>query len=222
MDCRFLLEIIAEQVQTYLNFLARSTQPVVKARMTPTIPNHQPKLPGLTPPGTGTFMPNKPAIRFNGTKIVAKTVILPSNLFALEPFSVWLRVICVRWLEWLRLSIFSKWAKLDIMVTMWSWTSERYSPTSPRGATMYASLHFFAKPLITSALPPSRRLSDMTVLRHRPICWSVARESSNRAVKTLSSIVSVSRSISSGEACRPPQADSRRVLVASVRVVSPK
>ena len=38
----------------------------------------------------------------------------------------------------------------------------------------------------------------------------------------VSEVELLSRSISSGEARRPPQADSRRVLVASVRVISPR
>ena len=54
--------------------------------ITLTIPkNHASDVVSL--PGTGTFIPNNPQIRFSGTRIVAITVILLSVLFVWLPLN---------------------------------------------------------------------------------------------------------------------------------------
>ena len=83
------------QAYTSFNLFAVKPQINVNVTITPTIPNHQPS-PVDSLPGTGTFMPNNPAIRFSGTKIVAKTVILPNRAFARDPCSICAKLICER------------------------------------------------------------------------------------------------------------------------------
>lgn len=67
---------------------------------------------------------------------------------------------------------------------------------SPRGVTEYCSLQRLEKPLMTSALPPRRRMRLMTFLRRPPIWGRKALKSSTRAIKTWSSIASDSISTS--------------------------
>lgn len=91
---------------TYLILFATTINVNVMSAIKPTIPPHIYN-PSTFSPGTWTFIPKSPAIKFNGTKIVAKTVIRESKSLAREPCSIWFREIWERWLEWLRLSIFS-------------------------------------------------------------------------------------------------------------------
>lgn len=60
------------QINRYL--LATAKLVATIAAMTPKIPKNHPN-PVLDLPGTGTFIPNKPQIKFSGTRIDAKSVI---------------------------------------------------------------------------------------------------------------------------------------------------
>ncbi len=66
------------QINRYLLNVVKQ-QTTIK-QIHPIIPKNHPS-PVLVLPGTGTFIPNNPLIKFNGTSIVAKIVILLNILF---------------------------------------------------------------------------------------------------------------------------------------------
>ena len=66
----------------YFIFFAKNMLTTTNVMIAPIIPKNQAKLPS-GPPGTGTFIPNKPQMKFKGTKIVAMVVIFPRTSLAL-------------------------------------------------------------------------------------------------------------------------------------------
>lgn len=70
------------QINRYL--LATAKLVATIAAITPRIPKNQPN-PVLDLPGTGTFIPKRPQIKFSGTRILAKSVIFDKTWLARLP-----------------------------------------------------------------------------------------------------------------------------------------